>query len=65
MLGVVEQVRVDVQHQRPKIDRAEMRTLNANEIDELVREAPERYRTLLATATFTGLRAGETKRPTN
>ena len=46
-------------HERPKIQRDEMRILNGDEIAALLREAPDRYRTVLATDVFTGLRAGE------
>lgn len=46
-------------HERPKIRRDEMRFLDSQEIDSLLRHAPDRYRPLLATAVFTGLRSGE------
>ena len=46
-------------HERPKAQREEMRILNAHEIDALLGHAADRYRTLLATAIFTGLRSGE------
>ena len=46
-------------HERPKVQREEMRFLNAGEIDALLTHAADRYRTLLATAIFTGLRSGE------
>jgi integrase len=44
---------------RPKTDAKKMRVLSFEEIDVLLKAAPKRYRTLLATAIFTGLRFGE------
>jgi integrase len=46
-------------HERPKIVRVEMRILDRDEIDRLLQAAPDKYRTVLATAIFTGLRLGE------
>ena len=45
--------------ERPKVVREEMRVLDRHEIDALLGAARARYRTLLATAIFTGLRASE------
>jgi len=45
--------------ERPQILREEMRIIDRDEINALLRSAPVQYRTLLATAIFTGLRAGE------
>ena len=45
--------------ERPPVERREMRTLDVGEIAALLRAASEPYRTLLATALFTGLRQGE------
>ena len=45
--------------ERPKVIREEMRVLDRHEIDALLQAAPAKYRTLLATALFTGLRASE------
>jgi integrase len=45
--------------ERPKIDGAEMRILDSDGIERLITAAPDRYRALLATAVFTGLRQGE------
>ena len=46
-------------HERPRIDRNEMRILDGDEITTLLQAARHPYRTLLATAIFTGLRSGE------
>ncbi len=46
-------------HERPRSRHDEMRILNSDEIDALLSAAPAKYRTLLATAVFTGLRSGE------
>ncbi len=43
-------------HERPKVEREEMRILDRDDIDKLLKTAPEKYRVLLATAIFTGLR---------
>lgn len=43
----------------PRLERREMRILRAEEIDALLRAAPDTYRVILATAVFTGLRMGE------
>jgi integrase len=45
--------------ERPPVGRREMRILERDEIDRLLTATPERYRPLLATAVFTGLRLGE------
>jgi hypothetical protein len=45
--------------ERPKTSRCEMRVLERDEIARLLAAAPDRYRALLATAVFTGLRQGE------
>jgi integrase len=45
--------------ERPKIERREMRILGTDEIKALLDEATQTYRTLLATAIFTGARQGE------
>jgi integrase len=45
--------------ERPAVVRREMRILEAAEIDRFLAAALERYRPLLATAVFTGLRLGE------
>lgn len=45
--------------ERPRVGRREQRILNRNEIGRLLEAAAPRYRTLLATAIFTGLRQGE------
>jgi integrase len=45
--------------ERPKIEGREMRVLDTGEIERLLGKAPKRYRALLATAVFTGLRQGE------
>jgi integrase len=45
--------------ERPRIIRKEMHVLDREEIEALLLAAPQRYRTLLATAIFSGLRAGE------
>jgi integrase len=46
--------------ERPKVRvKSEPRYLDAAEIRELLQHAPERYRTLLATAVFTGARQSE------
>jgi integrase len=43
----------------PPVSGREMRTLERDEIPRLLKAAPDRYRALLATAVFTGLRLGE------
>jgi integrase len=58
-LLTVNPVRGLERHERPKVDRDEMRILSAEEIDALIKAALDRYRALLATAVFTGLRQGE------
>ncbi|MGZ4408276.1 MAG: tyrosine-type recombinase/integrase [Gaiellaceae bacterium] len=45
--------------ERPRISRRERPVLNSDEIGRLLEAASPRYRTLLATAIFTGLRQGE------
>jgi integrase len=45
--------------ERPRVERREMRVLERDEIQKLLAAAPDRYRPLLATAVFTGLRVGE------
>jgi integrase len=45
--------------ERPSAARREMRILEKDEIDRLLRATPERYQPLIATAIFTGLRLGE------
>lgn len=45
--------------ERPKVGRREMRVLEKNEIEELLASSNARYRPLIATAIFTGLRQGE------
>ncbi len=45
--------------ERPKVSRREMRVLERDELGRLLAAAPDRYRTLLATAVFTGVRLGE------
>ena len=45
--------------ERPRVIRREMRILAPSEIDALLAAAGKPYRTLLATAVFTGLRQGE------
>jgi integrase len=45
--------------ERPAVSRREMRVLEPDEIESLLGVACERYRPLLATAVFTGLRLGE------
>jgi integrase len=45
--------------ERPKIERREMRILDTDGIGRLLDAAPARYRVLLATGVFTGLRQGE------
>jgi integrase len=45
--------------ERPRVVRREMRILAPDEIDALLAAARPTYRTLLATAIFTGLRQGE------
>lgn len=45
--------------ERPKIDRREMRILNRDEIDALLRSVIPSYLAIIATAIFTGLRQGE------
>jgi integrase len=45
--------------ERPKIEGREMRVLDSAGIERLLGSAPARYRALLATAVFTGLRQGE------
>jgi integrase len=45
--------------ERPRISRRERPVLNRDEIGRLLEAASPRYRTLLATAIFTGLRQGE------
>jgi integrase len=45
--------------ERPAVGRREMRILEAAEIDRLLAAASKRYRPLLATAAFTGLRLSE------
>jgi integrase len=45
--------------ERPRIARREMRILDRDEIDALLRAAIPSYRPILATAIFTGLRQGE------
>ena len=45
--------------ERPPVWDREQRILNSGEIAQLLAAAPTRYRTLLATAIFTGLRQGE------
>ena len=45
--------------ERPSAERGEMRILNRDEIEALLAGASPRYRSLLATAIFTGLRHGE------
>jgi integrase len=46
-------------NERPRICRQERPVLNRDEISRLLEAAPHRYRTLLATAIFSGLRQGE------
>lgn len=43
----------------PAMDSTEMRFLDPGEVDELARAIPERFRTLVLTAAYTGLRWGE------
>jgi integrase len=45
--------------ERPRASRREQRILNRDEIARLLESAAPRYRTLLATAVFSGLRQGE------
>src|SRR5205807_7638962 len=45
--------------ERPRVGRREMRILTPEEINALLAVARPTYRTLLATAVFTGLRQGE------
>lgn len=45
--------------ERPTVGRRDMRILNRDEIGGLLQSATTRYRPLLATAVFTGLRIGE------
>jgi integrase len=45
--------------ERPRIAPREMRILSRDDVERLVRVAPEKHRTLLTTAVFTGLRLGE------
>jgi integrase len=45
--------------ERPRVERREMRSLEREEIEALLAAADDRYRSLLATAIFSGLRAGE------
>jgi integrase len=45
--------------ERPSVGRREMRILSREEIGSLLEHASDRYRPLLATAVFTGLRLGE------
>jgi integrase len=45
--------------ERPRVGRREQRILNREEIGRLLESAAPRYRTLLATAIFSGLRQGE------
>jgi integrase len=45
--------------ERPKIGRREMRILERDEIDQLLRAVIPSYRPVIATALFTGLRQGE------
>ena len=45
--------------ERPRVGRREQRILNREEIGRLLASAAPRYRTLLATAIFSGLRQGE------
>lgn len=45
--------------ERPPAERREMRVLDRGEISALLEGSDERYRPLLATAVFTGLRIGE------
>jgi integrase len=46
-------------HERPRVVHREMRVLGREEIAALLEAAEEPYRTLFATAIFTGLRIGE------
>jgi integrase len=45
--------------ERPRVERREMRILNSEEIDAVLRVATPAYRNVLATAVFTGLRQSE------
>lgn len=45
--------------ERPKVERREMRVLDGDGIERLLDETRPNYRTLIATAIFTGLRQGE------
>jgi integrase len=45
--------------ERPRVARRDLRVLDRDEIGRLLDQAPHKYRTLLATAVFTGLRQGE------
>src|SRR5215211_9093066 len=45
--------------ERPVPERCEMRVLTREEIERLLTHTPDYYRTLIATALFTGLRIGE------
>lgn len=45
--------------ERPKIESREMRVLDTDGIARMLEASPKRYRALLATAVFTGLRQGE------
>lgn len=45
--------------ERPSVGRREMRILERDDIEKLLAAASDRYRPLLATAVFTGLRLGE------
>src|SRR5581483_2594073 len=44
---------------RPKLTQRKMRVLTQREIEALLREAPENYRTILATLVFTDMRISE------
>jgi integrase len=45
--------------ERPRVERREMRILNSEEIDAVLRVATPAYRNVLATAVFTGVRQSE------
>ncbi len=45
--------------ERPTVGRREMRILERDELDRLLKAAPALYRTTIATGAFTGLRLGE------
>lgn len=46
-------------HERPKGSERKLRILDSDEIGKLLEKVPRSYRTLIATAIFTGMRKGE------